>query len=239
MPGVYTLQFAVADLKKIVLNEKADILERYRAVDGIAFNISPVGYKVMKDLSEKTSGKLKERSSYWVKYNSKGRWSKFAGKQKFTYTDNLIPVMKASPVKVADVLKLKGNAANGKVKVAACQMCHQVNGAGIDFGPALAGWGKAQPMEIIVKAIVDPNADIAHGYKASEIKTKDGKTIQGFVIAEGDIVSVRVMGGATVDMNASDIASRKELKNSAMLPGQALGLSNQDIRDIAEYLKKN
>ena len=230
---------AVADLSKIALDDKADILERYRAIDGIAFNNSIAGYKTMKRIAEKTSGKLKERSSYWVKYNSKSRWSKYAGKQNFTYADNLIPVMKASPVKVEDVLKLTGNAANGKTKVASCQMCHQVNGAGVDFGPALIGWGKAQPMEIIVKAIVDPNADVAHGYKSSEIKTKDGKTIQGFVIAEGDIVSMRVMGGATVDINASDIASRKELKSSAMLPGQALGLSNQDIRDIAEFLKQN
>lgn len=230
---------AVADLKTVAMNDKADTLDRYRAIDGIAFNESLVGYKTMKEISENAAGKLKERSTYWVKYNSKGRWSKFAGKQNFTYTDNLIPVMKASPVKVDDILKLNGNAANGKVKAAACQMCHQLNNAGIDFGPALTGWGKAQPMEIIVKAIVDPNADIAHGYKASEIKTKDGKTIQGFVIAEGDIVSMRVMGGASVDINASDIASRKELKNSAMLPGQALGLSHQDIRDIAEFLKKN
>jgi putative heme-binding domain-containing protein len=228
---------AVADLKKIALDDKADILERYRAIDGIAFNKSIVGYKAMQEIEKKTSAKLKERSKYWVGYNSKTLWRSFAGKQNFTYTDNLIPVMKASPVKVADVLKLSGDAVKGKTKAGACQMCHQVNGAGVDFGPALAGWGKAQPMEIIVKAIVDPNADIAHGYKTTEIKTKDGKTIQGFLIADGDIISMRVMGGLTVDINASDIASRKELKKSAMLPGQALGLSTQDIRDIAEFLK--
>jgi hypothetical protein len=123
---------AVADLQKIAMNDKGNILERYRAIDGIAFNNSIVAYKTMKEISEKTSAKLKERSSYWVKYNSQSRWSKYTGKQNFTYVDSLIPVMKASPVKIADVLKLTGNAAKGKVKAAACQMCHQINGAGVD-----------------------------------------------------------------------------------------------------------
>ena len=47
------------------------------------------------------------------------------------------------------------------------------------------------------------------------------------------------MGGSTVDINAEDIAERKEIKHSVMIPAQALGMSDQDIRDIAEYLKKN
>ena len=230
---------AVADLKKRAMDDSVNMLERYRALDGIAFNTSRVGYNGMKQLESKMTGKLQERAKYWVGYNSKGIWKDFAGKQKFTYADSKVPVMKSRDVKIADVLKLTGNEANGKLKAAACQMCHQVNGSGVDFGPALNGWGKAQPMEIIVKAIVEPNADIAHGYKAAEIKTKDGKTIQGFVIAEGDIISVRVMGGSTVDINAEDIAERKEIKHSVMIPAQALGMSDQDIRDIAEYLKKN
>jgi len=230
---------AVKDLKKVALDESKNILERYRAIDGIGFNRSIVAYKASKELASKFEGNLKKRAVYWEVHNSKGIWKDYAGKQKFTYTDNVVPVIKSKEVKVADVLKLTGDSKNGKVKVAACQMCHQVNGSGVDFGPALNGWGKAQPMEIIVKAIVEPNADVAHGYKAVEIKTKDGKTIQGFIVADGDIISVRVMGGATVDINAEDIASRKEMKQSVMISGQGLGLSNQDIRDIAEFLKKN
>ena len=229
---------SVNDLKNKALDDKLNENERFHAIDGIAFNKSIVAYKAMKEIESTSSGKMKERSKYWVGYNSKNIWKNYAGKQKFTYTDYIIPVMKSSAMKVADIMKLKGNAKDGKIKVGACQMCHQVNGAGVDFGPNLSGWGKTQSLEIVIKAIVDPNADVAHGYKATEIKTKDGKTIQGFLIGDGDIVSIRVMGGATVDINASDIASRQELKHSVMISGQALGLSAQDIRNIAEFLKK-
>ena len=46
---------------------------------------------------------------------------------------------------------------------------------------------------------------------------------------------MRTMGGDTVDIYASDIASRKELKKfSHMISGQGLGLSKQDIRDMAK-----
>ena len=60
------------------------------------------------------------------------------------------------------------------MKAATCQMCHQFNDTGVDFGPNLSGWGKAQPLEIIIRAIVEPDADIAHGFKSTEIKPKDG-----------------------------------------------------------------
>jgi putative membrane-bound dehydrogenase-like protein len=230
---------AVNDLKKVALDSNIDRLERYRAIDGIAFTKSIIAYKVMQEIVAKTAGKFQERAKYWLSYNSKASWKPFAGKLIFTYTDSLIPVLKTAAVKIADVLALKGDAKDGKRKAAACQMCHQINGSGVEFGPILSNWGKSQPMEIIIKAIVDPKADIAHGYKASEIKTTDGKTIQGFIIADGEIVSMRIMGGGTVDINAEDIASRKELKESAMIAGQTLGLSKQDIRNIAEYLKRN
>ena len=50
---------------------------------------------------------------------------------------------------------------------------------------------------MIATAIVDPNADIALGYSGTEIRTKDGLTIQGLVIKQNDPVMMRSMGGVT------------------------------------------
>ena len=58
---------------------------------------------------------------------------------------------------------------------------YQYGNTGIDFGQLNAGWGKTQPLEVIIKAIVGPNADIAR-FKTSEIIIKNGKTIQGFLL---------------------------------------------------------
>ena len=42
-----------------------------------------------------------------------------------------------------------------------------------------------------------PSEEIAHGYESVELKTKDGVTIQGVLIKEGDPLMMRSMGGIT------------------------------------------
>lgn len=139
---------AVKDLKQTSLNQDTDKLERFRAIDGIAFCESQVAYKAMKEIVAKSSGKIKERANYWVKFNSKYSWKSYAGKQTFTYTDSIIPTVKSEIIKVSDILSLSGNEKIGKTKAASCQMCHQYNDTGIDFSPNLTGWGKTQPLEV-------------------------------------------------------------------------------------------
>ena len=51
--------------------------------------------------------------------------------------------------------------------------------------------------DVIATAIVRPSAEIAHGYEGAELKTKDGLTIQGVLIKEGDPLMMRSMGGIT------------------------------------------
>ena len=57
---------------------------------------------------------------------------------------------------------------------------------GVEFGPTLAGWGSGQDRETILKAIMEPSADLAHGYEGTELVVKGDKRIQGFIQAEGD-----------------------------------------------------
>ena len=76
-------------------------------------------------------------------------------------------------------------------------MCHSIGGTGAEFGPALDGWGRGKSADVIATAIVRPSAEIAHGYEGMELKTKDGLTIQGVLIKEGDPLMMRSMGGIT------------------------------------------
>ena len=86
-------------------------------------------------------------------------------------------------------------------------MCHSTGGAGAEFGPALDGWGHGKSAEVIATAIVRPNAEIAHGYDGVEIKTKDGLTIQGIMMKEGDPLMMRSMGGVTQIIPADRVAA--------------------------------
>ena len=67
--------------------------------------------------------------------------------------------------------------------------------------------------------------------------TTSGKKIQGFPVAEGDPVVMRVFGGDTVAVDAADIKSRDKLKKSVMVSASDMGLSAQNVRDLVEYIK--
>ena len=118
-------------------------------------------------------------------------------------------------------------------------VCHKIGSAGVEFGPALAGWGSGQTRDVILKAILDPSADISHGFEGTELIVKGDKKIQGFVQAEGDPLVIRVFGGQDLVIAKEDIQSRKQVKTSFMAPANRLGMDAQQLRDVVEYLKLN
>jgi putative heme-binding domain-containing protein len=140
-------------------------------------------------------------------------------------------------VTLDEVLKLQGHVKNGAQLVTRCVMCHQINGQGVEFGPNLEGWGLSQPGEIIAQALIDPGKDIAHGYDGQELVLKDGTTIHGMILTEGDIMIVRSMGGQNQYVARSRIKSRRKLDHSMMLSATQLGLNAQDVADIVAFLR--
>ena len=116
----------------------------------------------------------------------------------------------------------------------------EVAGAGADFGPALEGWARGKSAEVVATAIVRPNLDIALGYEGSTIQTKDGLTIQGIVLKEGDPLMVRTMGGVTQIIPAARVANRRRMPNdSLMMSASHLGMSAQDVADVVAFLRSN
>mgnify|MGYP006145666439 FL=1 len=141
--------------------------------------------------------------------------------------------------KASEILALKGDPVEGKKMAARCYVCHKIGSAGVEFGPALAGWGKGQSREIILNAMLDPSAELSHGFEGTELVVTGDKRIQGFIQAEGDPLVIRVFGGQDVVVSKADIKSRKNMKTSFMAPASRLGLTGQQLRDIVEYLKLN
>ncbi len=137
------------------------------------------------------------------------------------------------------VLALTGDAERGKVTAARCIMCHQVGGLGIAYGPPLDGWGKSQTSEVVARSIIDPSADISHGFDATEIKTKEGQTIHGLVIQEGNPTIMVSTGGITQIIPKNKIAETRKLGRSAMLSAAQLALTEQDVADLVAYLRSN
>jgi putative heme-binding domain-containing protein len=136
-----------------------------------------------------------------------------------------------------EILKLQGDAARGKIAIAACYMCHRIGDQGIDYGPDLTTFGKQQSTEVIINSILHPSDNITHGYESFEVKTTDGITITGVLLSRGDPVMIKCIGDQTQTIPKSRVASMQYLERSLMYSPSQLGLSAQAIADITAYLK--
>ena len=138
---------------------------------------------------------------------------------------------------VAEILALEGNAKKGKITAARCVMCHRIEGLGIDYGPSLEGWIQNQGDEKFVQSVVNPSAEIAHGYPGSRVQLKDGKEIHGLTLSAKNPLIVQSQGGIVQVIPSGKIKSVEPLGRSLMLSAEQLGMSAQDVVDILAYLK--
>ena len=132
---------------------------RKLAVDSLAFIDTRAAAEALISLAVADSA-VDDQATWWLKNRSEGEWSAM----------NLDPVLRdqgitnkpaelvsitvpAKPKEVkftvAEVLKLEGDAVKGKQLAPRtshlaprCVMCHQIDGQGAEYGPALKGFGK-------------------------------------------------------------------------------------------------
>ncbi len=142
---------------------------------------------------------------------------------------------------VAEIAALKPNLKNGRTKTGLCMMCHKVGSDGVAFGPNLTNWGQVRNISEVVRALVHPSESLAHGYD-KPVVVKQGKhrlegVLRGYSYHAGAI-RVKTMGGSTLKVPfRRPRANIEYLKNHSWMPSaSAMGLSNQDTRDIAAYL---
>lgn len=138
---------------------------------------------------------------------------------------------------VSEILQLKGDAKRGQQFAAACLMCHHIKDQGVDYGPDITAYARMQPSEVVLRAMIEPSADISHGFEGSDTLTKDGKHIHGMTLSSGDPLIIRSQGGMTQMVPAAQIQSTKPLGRSLMLSAEQLGLGAQEIADVLAYLK--
>jgi putative heme-binding domain-containing protein len=185
---------------------------------------------------------------WWLGNRSEGEWSSFNLRPELekrgliempvTLVEMLVPAKpEGTRFTVADVMALKGDAARGKTAAARCIMCHQIDGAGPDYGPELKGFASRQAPEVVARGIIDPSFDISHGFEGTAIRLKDGKWIDGRIIADGNPVVIRSTGGVTQKVPRKLIAERKNMDRSLMLSADQLGMTAQEVADVVQWMK--
>ena len=137
-------------------------------------------------------------------------------------------------------MKRHGDAERGgrvfSSETSACVKCHAFAGQGGDIGPDLATVRTKLGREGIFDSILNPSAVIAAGYEPWLIETKDGEIYSGFIVSEGDTVTLKEPSGGKRSLPSNQIVSRQQQKLSLMPDNISLGLTPQELVDLVEYL---
>ncbi|WDE96408.1 ThuA domain-containing protein [Lentisphaera profundi] len=254
--AIPALLIRAQDLK---LNEE----QRRFAIDTIAFTEGALAPETMLKIYELNTPE-KAYAQMWFNINLDGnKWdglidrNLIADKVNIVKPGNPMPYTHPDAPKkrlvpaIAEIKKLKGHPQKGKLISARCLMCHKIADQGQAFGPSLNGWGKQRSSDEILNAIINPDADIAHGFYSSRVLLKNGEVIDGLVKSGAErawhfvnikgadsYLVIKTAGGTTQKISWRYIKSVKQVKHSMMLYPEALGLTQaQDFADLAAYLK--
>jgi putative heme-binding domain-containing protein len=118
-----------------------------------------------------------------------------------------------------------------------CVNCHSVDGSPSKVGPDLTSIGDKYPRRDLIRAVLEPSADIAIGYGSTSIETKSGEDYTGIIKQAGDTwVELMLADGQLVRVPTNEIITRLESTISLMPEGLQNGLSLQEFTDLIEYL---
>jgi len=118
-----------------------------------------------------------------------------------------------------------------------CSTCHQVDGAGIRFGPDLSGIGDKLSVHGLYQAIIFPSAAINFGFEGVQLMTNDETRYQGYVESETeDEILLRTQAGNSTTIAKSEIKEMEKMESSLMTAGLHLGFSQEELVDLVTYL---
>jgi len=135
-----------------------------------------------------------------------------------------------------------GNAARGSQlfadeQRAACVKCHSVDGSSSKAGPDLFAAGDKFPRREMIRAVLEPSAEIAIGYGTTIVEMKSGEEFQG-IIKETTAGALDLVGadGKHVRIATDDIKEQRGSTVSLMPEGLQAGISREEFTDLVEYL---
>ncbi|MEC3879036.1 c-type cytochrome [Parapedobacter sp. 10938] len=131
---------------------------------------------------------------------------------------------------------------NGKSLFAAvrCASCHTMQGEGGDIGPDLTQLGTRFSVQDMLTAIIEPGDAISDQYGSKVFVLKDGSSVMGRLINEGDeSYSVSQNPYAPQELREipkNEVAEIRESKISTMPPGTLNVLNPEELKDLMAYL---
>lgn len=230
-------------------SERLPFEARKQAMESLAFIGSKEAVDTIADLAT-SAGDLASLARWWMINRGLTVWAHHGTRELLmsrgiydpatvTVTAAVVPEFTEPKLPPPDELvKLKGDPAAGKTQAARCVMCHRIDGQGVEYGPDLRNWVANQGRAAFFDAVRTPSASIALGYTGSAVQLKDGSVVEGLVFSRQDPLVVMSAGGVLQHIPANRVARTVNLgKKSLMLSAEQLGLTAQDLADLAAYLE--
>ena len=130
-----------------------------------------------------------------------------------------------------------GRAVFNNQNTSVCARCHSTDGSSSLAGPDLFTIGGKFERGDLIRAVLEPSADIAIGYDTTTIQTKSGEDAEGIVKeVTSDWTELMSGDGKRVRIAASDIQSQRTSKVSLMPQGLEAGMSLDDFANLIAYL---
>jgi putative membrane-bound dehydrogenase-like protein len=141
-------------------------------------------------------------------------------------------------LKIVLAEKREANVRNGHTIFSArCAACHELHAEGGKIGPSLTSYQR-EDLRTLIPSIVQPGREIREGFENYTLKTRDGRTLVGFLKSKTPTkVVLQPAGGAVVSVGAGQILTLEPSRTSLMPPGLLSGLSDQELIDFFTYLR--
>jgi putative heme-binding domain-containing protein len=118
-----------------------------------------------------------------------------------------------------------------------CANCHQLRGLGTVVGPQLDG-AAARSVERLLEDIVTPDRNVDHAFRTTTILLDDGRSVAGLVTSETDSqITLADPTGKLITVDAAAIEQRRESGRSLMPANLAEILSQEELRDLIQFVK--
>jgi putative heme-binding domain-containing protein len=138
----------------------------------------------------------------------------------------------------------EANAAHGREvfmhpKLGGCVLCHRVEGLGSIAGPNLSTIGAAKSADYILESLLQPSRNVAPQFECFMLTTSDGQVRTAFQLIErGGNHTYIGLDGKSFEVKIEEIVKRERLPVSIMPEGLVNRLTDEEIRDLVAYLKK-
>ena len=119
----------------------------------------------------------------------------------------------------------------------ACIKCHTTDGSSGRVGSDLFSIGDKFSRRDLIRAVLEPSAEIAIGFGSTTVEDVSGETYLGIVKeVTADSIELMTGDGKRVRLAAKDIQSQRDSKVSLMPSGLEAGLTADEFANLIAYL---